>query len=276
MIFEISAYIKKNKIDILHAHMSHAMIAAAILKIRFPALKVIFTPHSVSFGNRMREIIIFLLKSFRSVDILFSENMHRWFNKDKYQIIPNGIRVEDFETESEKFEIFTFLAVGNIKEAKNYPFLIDCANELSTNFDFQLFIVGSGEGKTQLEEQVQKLKLEKYVHILGHQNNIAELLSKSHCLVMPSLWEGMPIVMLEAGASKLPIISTKVGSIPTILDDTSAYLSDLDNFSDNMAHVINNYPEAKEKAERFYEKVKENYTIEKMAEVLENLYRGTL
>lgn len=72
----------------------------------------------------------------------------------------------------------------------------------------------------------------------------------------------MPIAMLEAGASKLPIISTKVGSIPNILDDTSAYLSDLDHFSENMVHVINNYPEA----EHFYKQVKEKYTTEKMVE----------
>ncbi len=273
MITEISYYVKKHEINIVHAHMSHAMIVAAILKIRFPKLKVIFTPHSVSFGNALRETIIFLLKPLRIIDILFSENMRRWFTKNKYEIIPNGIRIENFKIETKKFEKFTFIAIGNIKEAKNYPFLIDCAYELSRNFDFQLFIVGSGEGKVQLEEQVRQLKLETYVHILGHQNNIAELLSQSHCLVIPSLWEGMPIVILEAGASKLPIISTKVGSISSVLDDTSAYLSDLDNFSDNMANVIQNYAEAEVKAERFYEKVKENYTIEQTGESLEDLYR---
>ncbi len=273
-VHKVSLYIEKNEINIIHAHMSHTMIIAAILKMRFPKIKVIFTAHNVSLGSRFREGIIFLLKPFRSIDVLFSRDMHRWFNKYKYKTIPNGIIVENFEIETEKFEKFTFIAVGNIKKAKNYPFLIDCSKELSEKFDFQLFIVGSGENKIQLEEQVQELKLEKYVHILGYKNNIAQLLNQSHCLVMPSLWEGMPIVMLEAGASKLPIISTRVGSIPDILDDTCAYLSDLDDFSKNMAHVIANYKEAKIKAEKFNKKVKEKYTIDKAVESLEDLYKN--
>lgn len=184
IIFEIMLYIKKKKVDIIHVHMSHAMMVAAILKIRFPKLKIVFTSHNVNLGNRLREVIIFLLKPFRNVDILFSENMYKWFTKNNYKIIPNSIRVEDFEMEAEKFEKFTFIAIGNIKEAKNYPFLIDCTKDLSQNFDFQVLIVGSGEDKAELEEKVQKLQLEDYVQILGHQNNIAELLNKSHCLVI--------------------------------------------------------------------------------------------
>lgn len=272
IIHQTSQYIKQNKIDIIHAHMSHTIMVAAILKMKFPKIKIIFTPHSVSFGSKMRESIVFLLKPFRNIDILFSENMHRWFNKDKYKIIPNGIAVENFGMKTEKFKKFTFIAVGNIKEAKNYPFLIDCCKTLSKNFDFQLFIIGSGDDKIKLEKQVQDLKLGEYVYLLGYKDNVAQLLSKSHCLVMPSLWEGMPIVMLEAGASKLPIISTKVGSIPDVLDENCAYLSGLDAFSKNMAHVMNNYEEAIIKAEKFNTIVKEKYTIDKTVQSLEDLY----
>ncbi len=274
-IHKVSLYIQKNEINIIHAHMSHSIIIAAILKMRFPKIKVVFTSHSINLESKLREAIIFLLKPFRAIDILFSQNMYRWFNKYKYKTVPNGIIVENFEMETEKFEKFTFIAVGNIKEAKNYPFLIDCCKELSEKFDFQLLIVGAGD-QTRLQEQVQKLKLAKYVQILGYKNNIAQLLSQSHCLVMPSLWEGMPIVMLEAGVTKLPIISTKVGSIPDILDDTCAYLSDLDNFLKNMAYIMKNYEESKIKAEKFNKKVKEKYTIDKTVKALEDLYKNLI
>lgn len=274
IIFEIISYVKKRKIDIIHAQMSHAMIVAAILKIRFPKLKVVFTPHSVNLGSRLRESIIFLLKPFREIDILFSEIMHQWFNKHKYVVIPNGIRIEDFTVDVEKFDKFTFIAVGNIKEAKNYPFLIDCVDELRKNFDFQLFIAGDGRNRELLEKKIHSKNLEQHVFLMGHQHNIPELLNQSHCLVVASLWEGMPIAILEAGASSLPIISTPVGSIPSVLDDTCAYLSSLDDFQYNMANVIQNYAEAKARAERFNEKVKVNYTIEKMANSLEKLYKN--
>ena len=53
--------------------------------------------------------------------------------------------------------------------------------------------------------------LKDYIKLLGLRNDIPNLLNKSHCLLMPSLWEGLPIVILEAGASRLPVISTPVG-----------------------------------------------------------------
>lgn len=272
MIVEISTYVKKREIDIIHAHMSHAMIVAFILKIRFPKLKIVFTPHSVNLGSRLMESLIFLLRPFREIDILFSENMKQWFNKDKYQVIPNGIRIEDFNAASEKFEKFTFIAVGNIKEAKNYPFLIDCANELRKSIDFQLLIIGEGKDKALLEKQVNDLNLEKYVVIKGSQSNVVELLSKSHCLVVPSLWEGMPLSILEAGASRLPVITTPVGAIPSIVDDSNGYLVEEDTFCETMQYVYSHYAESVIKAEKLQKKIIENYSIKSIAKKHGKLY----
>ncbi|GIT98127.1 glycosyltransferase [Sulfurovum sp. TSL1] len=276
MILEISTYIKNQEIDIIHAHMSHAMIVAVILRMRFPKLKVVFTPHSVHFGNKLREGIIFLLKPFREIDILFSENMKQWFNKENYKVIPNGIRVVDFNVDIEKFEKFTFIAVGNIKEAKNYPFLIDCANELRKSFDFQLLIIGGGKDKVLLEKQVSDLGLEKYVYLKGSQNNVSELLSKSHCLVVPSLWEGMPLSILEAGASRLPVVSTPVGAIPSIIDESNGYLAKEDMFCETMKYVFNHYEEAAIKAEKLQKKIIENYSIKSIAKKHGEVYASLM
>ncbi len=78
------------------------------------------------------------IRKINDVDILFSDNMKQWFNKSRYKVIPNGIRVEDFARTVEKYEIFTFITIGNIKEAKNYPFLIKCAHKLREKMVFRL------------------------------------------------------------------------------------------------------------------------------------------
>jgi len=62
----LNTFVKNNKIDIIHAHMTHAMIAAAMVKILNPKIKLVFTSHSISFGSKLRERLIYLLKPFRN------------------------------------------------------------------------------------------------------------------------------------------------------------------------------------------------------------------
>ncbi len=267
-----NSFVRSENIDIVHAHMFHAMLISAILKIRNPKIKVVFTSHNVNLGSRLRELLMFLLKPLRNIDILFSSNMKRYFHKSCNVVIQNAVNAEDFEGQTDKFEKFTFLAVGHLREAKNYPFLLKCAKELKKSFDFQILIAGEGKLKEELLESIKKEKLEEDVFLLGNVENIPELLQQSHCLVMPSLWEGMPIAILEAGACRLPVIATPVGSIPSVLNEDNAYLATLDEFADKMADVYQNYPDAEKKAERFYDQVIKEHTIEKMVKKLEDLY----
>ena len=89
---------------------------------------------------------------------------------------------------------------------------------------------------------------------------------------MPSLWEGMSIAILEAGASRLPVIATPVGSIPSVLNNNNGYLATLDEFIEKMTDVYQDYPAAQQRAERFYDQVSKEHTIEKMVKKLEDLY----
>lgn len=151
--------------------------------------------------------------------------------------------------------------------------MIEIANELKDEFDFEIQIVGHGYLKEELENLIQKYDLNEYVKLLGLRNDISELLNQSHCLLMPSLWEGLPIVILEAGASNLPIIATPVGSIPSLLNDENAYLVELNEFKNIMIEVLNNYENAKLKGKKLFENIKVKYSIEAVIEAHENIYR---
>jgi glycosyltransferase involved in cell wall biosynthesis len=93
---------------------------------------------------------------------------------------------------------------------------------------------------------------------------------------MPSLWEGLPIVLLEAASSYLPIISTPVGTIPSLIDRNNGYLTDNKSFSETMYYVINNYDEAREKAVVLQKKVNDYYSIESISSKHESLYKRVL
>lgn len=263
MIFETKNFIKAHNITLIHAHMTHAMILAVIMKIFSPKLKIVFTSHNTTFGSKIRNVLIYILKPFRNIDILFSEEQLTPIYKNNYKVIPNGINTKPYQIRLNKFEKFTFLSVGRLDEAKNHLHLVDCAKDLADkNLDFEVLIAGEGNLRNLIEEKISRYKLENKVKLLGIRRDIKELMSQSHVFVMPSLWEGLPIVLLEAGASDLPCISTPVGTISSLLNDSNAYLTDNQNFSKVMEYVYNNYNEAIEKSKKLHEKVLNNYSIE--------------
>lgn len=269
----LNAFVKNNKIDIIHAHMTHAMITAVIVKILNPKIKLVFTSHSISFGSKFREILIYLLKPFRNRDILFSNEQLSSIYKKDYKVIPNGVDTDAYKIQQPKYNKFTFLAVGRLEKVKNHIRLLECAVELKKrNLTFQILIAGEGDKRENLEQFIKDNEIESYITLLGLRSDIADLMAKSHAFVMPSLWEGLPIVMLEAGASKLPVISTPVGTISSLINDSNGYLVSEEEFCNVMNKVIEKYDETIVKAEKLHKKIIEKYSIKRIVERHEELY----
>ena len=269
----LNKIIKEKNIQIIHAHMTHSIIVASILKILNPSLKIVYTSHNLNIGSKIRELIVWSLKPFRDVDIVFSKDILKYFYKQNYRVIPNGIKVDKYNLGLEKNQKFTFIAIGRLETVKNHEFLIKIANDLKDKYDFEIQIVGDGYLRDELKELIQKYALEYRVKLLGLRNDIPKLLNQSHCLLMPSLWEGLPIVILEAGASSLPVISTPVGSIPSLLNSKNAYLAELDNFKNKMIEVLDDYEGAKFKGKKLFEDIRLKYSIEAVIEAHEKIYR---
>jgi len=274
LIQSVNQFVKKNNINIIHAHMTHSIIIASIVKIFNPKIKIIYTSHTSNISSKVRKILIFILKPLRDIDIVFSKNILEFFYKKQYQVVPNGVHIEKYQQLMKKNEKFTFLAIGRLETVKNHSSIIKIVNNLKNQYDFQLHIVGEGYLRDELSLLIKKGNLQNHVKLLGLKNNISELLNKSHCLLMPSLWEGLPLVVLEAGASKLPMIVTPVGSIPSVLNNQNSYLCEIEHFQDKMIEVINNYDEAKRRANKLYEQVKEKHSIESVVKSHEKIYNG--
>ena len=127
-----------------------------------------------------------------------------------------------------------------------------CIRDRDKGYDFEVLLVGEGPDKEMLEQEVKELGLENTVTFLGLRKDIPQLLNQGHALVLCSLWEGLPNVLLEAAASSLPIITTAVGSIPELMDnDNLGYIiPDSSKLSEKMIEVIDNYEEAKQRGIR--------------------------
>jgi len=268
----LSGFIKEWKVSVIHAHMFHALVISVLLRLFAKRIPIVFTPHNYKFGSNFRKWSIRLLKPFRSVDILFSKNHFQAGFKKEHIIIPNGIHIPSEHKKAKKFETFTFLAVGRLEPNKNHQKLIDLALKLKNNYTFKILIAGEGLCRKTLEVLIEKNGLQDHIKLLGLRKDIESLNLKSHVFIMPSLWEGLPIAMLEAGVAKLPVITTPVGSIPTLIDESTGYIGEIEEFHNFMAECIDNYPESISKGVQLFERIKASYSHEQFMETHVHLY----
>ncbi|MFK5882346.1 MAG: glycosyltransferase [Sulfurospirillum sp.] len=109
-----------------------------------------------------------------------------------------------------KYNGFVFVTVGRLDDGKNHQLIIDAMQDVNA----QLYIIGEGELRGKLENQIKTLNLENKVFLLGRQKNPYKYLAKADCFVFSSNYEGFPNVLLEALACGLPVISTDCQSGP--------------------------------------------------------------
>jgi glycosyltransferase involved in cell wall biosynthesis len=138
----------------------------------------------------------------------------------RLRFLPNGVDVQRFQPDqnlrtAKRAELrlenhFAWLAVGRLVPAKNYALMLR-AFASARNPNARLIIAGDGLLRPQLESLARQLDISTQVHFLGARIDVMELMNAADAYVMSSDWEGMPMVLLEASATGLPIVATHVG-----------------------------------------------------------------
>ncbi|MEM2795085.1 MAG: glycosyltransferase family 4 protein, partial [Thermofilaceae archaeon] len=102
-------------------------------------------------------------------------------------------------------------SVGRLTEQKGYAFLLEAASQVIAKIpNVQFLIVGDGELREKLEQQIDRLGLRGRVILAGAHNPIEPIFKLFDLFVLPSLWEGLPTVILEAMASGVPVVATDI------------------------------------------------------------------
>ncbi len=269
---------KDEKDVVFHCHMFHAFAMGLLCKIFFKNAPIVFTLHTNKVKQLYRRLLLFFTKVFRKSDIIFSNNSRKWYLKNSIAI-PNGVDTTRFDnTVKIQKKPFVFLFLGRLTEPKNPLYLVELVKRLLANnhTDFVINVVGDGGFRTILEDTIKQNDVSEYIKLFGHQDNVTDYLRDANCLLITSLWEGMPVSIIEAGASKLPVISTPVGSIPDFLNDENAYVSNLDNFHEATISVLTNYDIAVQKAEHMYKLVMDKYDIDAIYKLHVDLYQSVI
>lgn len=149
------------------------------------------------------------------------------FVKSKCMVLPVGVEDTFFNEKqiNSSRNVKTILHIGSFTREKNHAGLIRIFKILAkNNLDLNLHLVGSGPLLGSIKEKVKELSLEGRVKFLTEKNDTTEFFQNADVLVLPSLVEGLPGVVIEAMASRVPVIAYNVGGISEVLTPETGYL----------------------------------------------------
>ena len=142
---------------------------------------------------------------------------------------------------------------------------------------FIYVIIGEGEERTALQNLIQEMHLENEVFLIGKREGASSLLRAFDIFILPSIKEGLPYVILEAGVAELPVVASAVGGIPEIIQDMKSGILVKSKHEDEITLALEFLLANPQKQAKFGETLKEyvvkNFSIEKMVEETSMLYR---
>ena len=235
MIRKIKRVLKETKADVVHTHLysiEYAVLAAILAGIKHR----VHTVHNIAEkenGRRARKLNKFFFKHCHVVPVALSElirdSIVREYklSKDKIPVVFNGIDLSRCipKTEYSVNGKFKILHIGRFSEQKNHIGLVKAFKLfLDKHADSELWLIGEGEKKAEIEQYVAENDLGASVKFLGLQSNVYGYLHDADIFTLPSNYEGIPMTLIEAMGTGLPIVATAVGGVPDMLDEESALL----------------------------------------------------
>jgi glycosyltransferase involved in cell wall biosynthesis len=243
-------YCREEKFDILHSHGGVSGFYGRLVKKYYPEIKVIHSIHGLHYINAGNPIRKFISKSIEQslvkyTDYTICETNQDFGNAEKIKvlnpgkatIIPNGINLKKYENLKRKnpefikslnFKEDDFI-VGNISRfdiQKNQNLIIRTASKLTEKYPKMKFIlVGNGRKLDESKKLAESLNLGSSLIFTGEQHNLTDYYSIFDIFVFPTFWEGMPYVLLEAMASRLPVICSDIPSLNEIIENGKSALT---------------------------------------------------
>jgi glycosyltransferase involved in cell wall biosynthesis len=234
-IREIAARLRDNRIQVVHTHNSvihhYGVLAGKLARVQV----IVNTRHGtgVLHTGRRQELYYRAVMPFTNAFVFVCEDGRRFFLENlavpanRSHVILNGIPLEKFQHVSPQIgsrrPVIRFGTLGRTVPAKAHDILIDAFALLHKRLpQAQLRIVGGGPLEDQLRAHVAELALEQFVSLEGPTHQVAQFLSELDVFVLSSVSEGLPLVVLEAMAAGLPIVSTRIGGIPEVAPEGEA------------------------------------------------------
>lgn len=231
MVPKLKRIMKEEKPDVVHTHLD--VIKYAVAAARLAGVpKCVHTVHNVADkeaeGKAQKAINGFYFRRGWSVPVALSPEVQAsvmafyGLKKEQVPVAYNGVDLSRcLPKESYRAgEEFHILHIGRFNEQKNHELLLKVFWRLSQeNPGLRLELIGEGELRQKLERQAVALGIDKRIAFLGAQTNVYPYLQKADLFLLPSRYEGIPMTIIEAMGTGLPIVATAVGGVPDMLQN---------------------------------------------------------
>jgi len=296
VIFKLFGILKKRKIDILHTYLFHANILGRIVG-RLAKVPVVISSLRVTEKRRYHLWLDRLTNRMVDAETCVCEAVRNYtiekakIRPDKLVTIPNGIDGEEYprrialDNKKKELDIASDSSilgtVGRLHEQKGQVYLLRAMPTILRKYPKTvLLVVGDGPLRGKLKSLCFKLQINESVKFLGFRKDIKELMALMEVFILPSLWEGMPNVLLEAMALGKPVVATRVGGAEELIENGRTGLLVPPFAGEDLAEAIVTILAREDKGRELGETAKRElvrrFPPEAMVEETEKLYRRLL
>jgi glycosyltransferase involved in cell wall biosynthesis len=291
--FAVRGLAQKLDIEVLHGHGSKGGVHARLARFGRRDRVALNTPHggvlnykpNTAVGNMFRSVehmIGSITDAYVFESAYAKEAFHRLIGAPpcEERVIHNGLAPNEFDALPCDEKAHDFVFVGEFREAKGIRYLIDALGEVKApdGRPATMAMAGSGPEFEQTKARIAALGLADRIELLGVRP-VREALARGKCLVVASLAESLPYVILEGASADRPVLSTNVGGIAEIFGPTSDSLfppADTDALRTAMQKFMDDPAAAKAEAAVRLDYIRPRFTITHMVDQIEALYREVL
>lgn len=296
--------IEENGYDIIHCHGARANLIAYFLarKVKKPFITTIHSDFNLDFKDNFYKRIVYTtlnklaLKRFDyyiAISDAFKDMLvERGFKEKDIFTVYNGIDMDKTIEHAEKEEFLRKYSIedgqkifvgiiARLDKVKDHDTFLKAAREVSLeNSNVEFILAGEGNDEKRLKDMASDLGIKEKVHFIGFLKDQYSFYNAIDINVLTSLSESFPYAVLEGALMKKPIITTNVGGLSKLVeDDVNGYLikvGDYKNLADRILKLANDNDLMRELGLKLYEKVKNNYSSESLAEVHKEIYTKIL
>jgi glycosyltransferase involved in cell wall biosynthesis len=297
LIWRLARWLRTNRIAVVHTHLFTADTWGR-LAARLAGVRAVFaTVHSTNeWKSRLYRGIDRRLAGMSTRVIACSDEVGEMLvQRDqlpaaRVQVIPNGIALDRFSAvgpDGVRAEWGVppsralLTVIGRLHPAKGHARLVGALARLKAwGVDCHCLFVGDGELRVELERQVRGAGLDRVITFTGQRNDIPRLLAATDVLVVPSRWEGLPIVLLEGMAMGCAVVATAVGGIPGVIthgrDGVLVSPGDVAELAAALKRLVGDDSLRVRLGRAAQETVRSRYSVARTAAAYEALYHAAL
>lgn len=289
LVPRLAGELRRRGAEIVHTHNPLPLIYGAPAA-RLAGASAIHTKHGINPGGRghrlLRRAAAYLVDAFVAVSDTTAEQARELRDTPlaRLHTIPNGIRLDRYRPDPDARaavraelglgDAWVVGTVGRLDQLKNQVLLVRAmAPHLSSQV--RLVIVGDGPGRAELEAEIAKLPDPRWVVMTGRRMDVPRIVPAFDVFALSSKTEGLPLVVPEAMAVGLPVVTTAVGGLPGVIDDRITGLLvpvDEARLSDALGQLVADPERARAMGQRARQVALARYSADRMVEAYLELY----